>query len=182
MAGNEPQLENPLDAIGTIAREGGELAGKGFGLVGKYLTQLTGDSFTAALFAVFLLFTLMLLRGAASSRNSPLYSGGVAVIGGLGLVVTLLASIGSHGGKLVSLFRDNPERDFLYKGLTGYSFESEYKIRFIILELPNILSTHKWYAFIFLNMLVVGLILLAIHMVLSRGQKSAMASRPGMAD
>ncbi len=172
MADDTQKLDNPLAPIGNIAREGGEIVDKGLGLIWKSLSQLTGDTYTAALFAIFLLFTLTLLRGAASSRNVTIYSGALAIIGTIGTIVVLLFAIVAHRGPIISLFSDNPDRDFLYKGLTGHSYQSEYKFRFVIGLIPSMLATSKWYALIFLNMAVVGVVTLFLSAFLQSKRTS----------
>lgn len=161
-------MENPITSIGEAAKTGGSLvADFSYGIVG-HLTKLTGDGYTAAVFGVFLLFTLSLLRGAASSRNSPLYSGGLVILGGGGLLVIAVLALLSQYQDFMSLFQPNADRDFLYKGLTSIEYKDEVKFRFIVYAIPSLFAPYKWYAAVFLNILLVGVFLGLISLLMTK--------------
>jgi len=149
-------VENPLDKAAELAKNAGEGAAGLLGGIARFLEQVTGDAFTAAVFAAMLLFTLSLIRGAAGARNPRIYITTITIVGLIGIVgVFVVAGIISS-----SLFADEllkyRESYLLHRGL-NIQFDGTEPSR--IKSLFFILDRFKWYAFIFCAMLITGIIM-----------------------
>lgn len=155
-------IENPIEGLGNLSKEVGEGGQSLLFGVARFLQQITGDAETAAIFGAFLLFTLSLVRGGATARNHMLYALSLIGIGLGGLVIlTGLGSAKAIPG-LLSLYEPNPERDWLYKGLTSFEMKDEFTVRFAIREVMQAMIKNKWYALVLLDMVGVGAIMAAL--------------------
>ena len=161
-AGDITALDNPINTLGEVAKDGGDWLSKGLFGFARMLEQVTGDATSAAIFAAFLLFTISLIRWGAGSKNFLLYAGSLVAVGGGGMVVLAVIAILGAAPDFLSLWQENDDRDYLYQGLSSYAFSEEWKLRFIIRAIPGLLMPYKWHAFVLLNVLGVGLVMFCI--------------------
>jgi hypothetical protein len=152
-------IENPLDHAADLAQNAGNAAAGLLGGTARFLEQVTGDAFTAAVFAAMLLFTLSLIRGASGARNPKLYIYSIIAIGGMiittAFLLILYNTIEQHSIEHIQYI----ENSYIHKGFGLHFDETEPTIFHIFGSTFNKL---KWYVLIGTVMTSVGSIMAAI--------------------
>ena len=149
-------MDNPLDTAGNAVKNVGEYGSQALFGFARFLEQITGDAVSAAIFAGFLLFAIMLIKGAGLSRNHSLYATAIKNLGIIGIagyfvysVIQGIALGTDSTGKLA-------ENAVLQKGLGGGQSSGDSQI---IANVWAALSQYFWYGFTFVVMAVVGYII-----------------------
>lgn len=150
-------IENPLDKAADLAHNAGDgLAGL-LGGTARFLEQVTGDTFTAAVFAAMLLFTLTLVKGAASSRNPRIYISSIIFVGFIIIGGTAAVSAYNASVQLPVALIEYKEALYIHKGFELAFEEAEPTGLGMFLTSFEKL---KWYALIGTIMAAAGLIML----------------------
>lgn len=160
-------MDNPLDTAGNAVKNAGEYGSQALFGFARFLEQITGDAVSAAIFAGFLLFALMLIKGAGLSRNHSLYATAIRNLGLIGIggyvVYSIIQGIAlgtDANGKFA-------ESAVLQRGLNGANSAQGTQI---FSSIWAALNQYFWYGFTFLVMAGVGYIITRISGSMSASQ------------
>lgn len=151
-------IENPLDKAAELAKNAGEGAAGLLGGVARFLEQVTGDAFTAAVFAAMLLFTLSLIKSGSGARNPSLYARTIVSIGILGIIIMSAIIVSMAYETYTPLYDVFREKYLIYKGITGLEIPEAGPSFFS--HVSPVIMKQKWFILIFITMTVTGVIML----------------------
>lgn len=162
-------MENPLDSAGNAAENIGEGLGGLLRGTARFLEQVTGDAFTAAVVAAVVMFALSLLKGGALVKNTRLYAYGLLCMGVAGLAVLLVIGALPDAGAGIPKQAMTPSADDEYRKALKIGMGEN---KAIIREQPVTISEqstpleryirHRYYFLLFSVMTFVGLMLVAL--------------------
>ncbi|MCK0197380.1 hypothetical protein MWN34_10695 [Ancylobacter sp. 6x-1] len=161
-------MENVFDSIGNALKS----AGEGSHGLARGLEYVTGNATAAALFALFLWFALSLIRGAAGARHFTLYGNSIRLLGGAGLVGLALLAVYEAIIEPPPIAATPEDRALVYKGLTGKDFVEPSAVLTTSENLIKWVSFFKWYALVFVIMVVVGSIVVKSGQLFARMAKA----------
>lgn len=160
-------MDNPLDTAGNAVKNVGEYGSQALFGFARFLEQITGDAVSAAIFAGFLLFAIMLIKGAGLSRNHSLYATAIKNLGIIGIagyfvysVIQGIALGTDSAGKIA-------ENAVLQRGLNGGQSSGDSQI---LTSIWAALNQYFWYGFTFVVMAFVGYIISRISGNVSASQ------------
>jgi len=149
-------IENPLDKAAEIARSSGDMAAGLLGGTARFLEQVTGDAFTAAVFAAMLIFTLSLVKGAAGARNPSIYINSIIIIGIF--IMSAIVALAVYGAQEQFSIEaiEYKERLYIHKGFNVPFRDNEPVLMNMIFAK---FAKLKWYSLIGAIMTVAGIIM-----------------------
>lgn len=149
-------VENPLDKAADLAKNAGDMASGLLGGTARFLEQVTGDTFTAAVFAAMLIFTLTLVKGAAGARNPRIYIKTIVFIGAAIIIGVAAISAYNAFDQFPLEFIRYKESLYTHKGFGVPFSESEPTKSALAIETFQKL---KWYCLIGVAMTSAGIIM-----------------------